>query len=345
MDINFKNFNPRNLKLSLLKFSILKRSFFNRGKEVYVRKIGVGVVFVFILYFVFIASPFRFPIGSIIEIEEGLSTQEISQILKDKKVIKSKFLFKAMIMVSRGDKGVLSGDYFFERRKNLFTTTYRMAKGMFGLTLIRVTLHEGLSVREMAEVLGKKFTDFDSEEFIKKGEDKEGYLFPDTYYFLPNIKADKVIRAMENNFYERIKGVQERIDASGYSLEEIIIMASILEEEGITFQDRKMMSGVLWNRIDIGMALQVDAVFPYIIGKNTYEVNLEDLKNKSPYNTYVHKGLPPGPITNPGFNSIVATLEPIEHNYLYYLSDRQHNTYYAEDFEGHKRNRVLYLDK
>jgi len=139
--------------------------------------------------------------------------------------------------------------------------------------------------------------------------------------------------------------VRDKIDASGHSLEEIVIMASILEEEGITFQDRRMMSGVLWNRINIGMPLQVDAVFPYIIGKNTYQVNLEDLKTESPYNTYVNKGLPPGPITNPGFNSIVAALDPVKHDYLYYLSDKQHNTYYAKTFDEHKRDRVLYLGK
>ena len=344
-DINFKNYNPRNLKLFFLKFSILERDFFAGGKKISLRKLGVAFFFIFVSYFFFIASPVKFPVGVIVKIEDGKSTQEIAQELKEKKVIKSKLLFETIVRVFRGDSGVMSGDYFFEGRKNLISVSYRMTRGFFGLTPIRVTLFEGLTTKEMAKILAKKFSEVDEAEFIKKTKNKEGYLFPDTYYFSPNIKTDDVIKAMENNFNERIEGLRDEIQASGYTENEIITMASILEEEGITFEDRKMMSGVLWNRIKIGMPLQVDAVFPYIIGKNTYQVDLEDLKNNSLYNTYVHKGLPPGPITNPGFNSIVATLEPAKHNYLYYLSDRNHKTYYAETFEEHKRNRILYLDK
>ncbi|MBU1558093.1 endolytic transglycosylase MltG [Patescibacteria group bacterium] len=345
MNINFKNYNPRNFRLSALKFSIVERNFFEGGKKISLRKLGMISVLVFMVYFLFVASPFSFPVGGTIEIGEGLSTQEIAKELKESKFIKSELLFEVIIRVFRGNNGVISGDYFFERRKNLFSITYRMAKGVFGVTPVRVTIQEGLTVNEISVILVEKFPKFDVETFKKEGEKFEGYLFPDTYYFLPNVKPSSVIKAMKNNFDERVLGVKNQIDASGYSLHEIITMASILEEEGITFQDRKMMSGVLWNRINIGMPLQVDAVFPYIIGKNTYEIDLEDLKNESLYNTYMYKGLPPGPITNPGFNSIVAALEPIEHNYLYYLSDKQYNTYYAEDFEEHKQNRILYLDK
>jgi len=342
MDFNFKHFNPRNL---LLKLSTIGKYFLHGGIKIPLRVIWMIMVICCILYFFFVASPVRFPVGSIVEIKEGLTTKEIAQSLEDKKVIKSKLLFETIVRVFRGDKGVRSGDYFFERHKNVFTLSYRTIKGVFGLTPIRVTVFEGLTISEMAEFFANKLDNFDENNFILQAQEKEGYLFPDTYYFLPNINEDGIITAMENNFYERIGEVQEQIDVSGYTLHEIITMASILEEEGITFHDRKMMSGVLWNRINIDMPLQVDAVFPYIIGKNTYQVSLEDLKNESPYNTYKYKGLPPGPITNPGFNAIVATLEPIEHNYLYYLSDRQHNTYYAETFEGHKQNRVLYLRK
>lgn len=352
MELNFKNYNPRNfltrfstIKNFLVEFLTVERQFFAGGRKISLRRLEVGFIFFIIIYFFFIASPIKFPVGVIVEIADGLTTQEIAQVLKDKKVIKSKILFETIVRVFRGDKGIVYGDYFFERRKNLLTTIYRMTKGVYGVTSIKVTITEGLTVEQMSKIFEKKLPEFDKIKFIKEAEKKEGYLFPDTYYFSPTIKTSNVISAMETNFKERIAGIQEKIDTSGHTLEEIITMASILEEEGITFQDRKMMSGVLWNRIKIGMPLQVDAVFPYIIGKNTYQVSLDDLKTESSYNTYTNKGLPPGPITNPGLNSIVAALEPIEHNYLYYLSDKNHKTYYAETFEEHKINRNLYLNK
>src|SRR3989338_1471741 len=96
-------------------------------------------------------------------------------------------------------------------------------------------------------------------------------------------------------------------------------------------------------RIERGMLLQVDAVFPYIIGKNTFEVTLDDLKTDSPYNTYKYKGLPKGPISNPGMDAILAAVYPEKTDYLFYLSDLDGNMHYAADFEGHKVNKFRYL--
>jgi len=148
---------------------------------------------------------------------------------------------------------------------------------------------------------------------------------------------------MENNFNVKISEIQDKIEKSKKSLKDVIIMASILEKEGNSFESNKIIAGILWKRIEIGMPLQVDAVFPYIIGKNTYELTLEDLKVDSKYNTYLHKGLPPGPISNPGIYSILATLEPIKTDNLYYLSDKNGTMHYATNFEQHKKNKELYL--
>jgi UPF0755 protein len=121
-------------------------------------------------------------------------------------------------------------------------------------------------------------------------------------------------------------------------------MASLVEEETRTPADRRLVAGILWKRIKLGMPLQVDAVFPYINGKNTYEVTARDLKIDSPYNTYLYPGLPIAPIANPGLDSIKAAIEPAESPYLYYLSDRAGAMHYAKTFEEHKRNRELYLN-
>ena len=120
-------------------------------------------------------------------------------------------------------------------------------------------------------------------------------------------------------------------------------MASIIEREAITPEARRIVSGILWKRIKMGMPLQVDATFAYVNGKNTYELTAEDLHIDSKYNTYEYKGLPPGPICNPGLDSIIATIEPTATPYLYYLSEKNGTMHYAKTFEEHKMNKVKYM--
>jgi len=120
-------------------------------------------------------------------------------------------------------------------------------------------------------------------------------------------------------------------------------MASILEKEARRSETRKAISGVLWNRIEIGMPLQVDAVFPYINGKNTFQLTYDDLEIDSPYNTYKYPGLPIGPIANPGLSSIQAAITPTESENLFYLSDYDGNTYFSQTFDQHKRYKAQYL--
>ena len=122
-------------------------------------------------------------------------------------------------------------------------------------------------------------------------------------------------------------------------------MASILEGEARRMETRKIIAGILWTRLEIDMPLQVDATFRYINGKGTFDLTKADLEEDNPYNTYINKGLPPTPISSPGIDAISAALNPIKTNYIYFLSDNDGNMYYAVDFEGHKKNRVLYLGK
>jgi len=195
----------------------------------------------------------------------------------------------------------------------------------------------------MANLLKEKFPKFDEEKFLKIAQAEEGFLFPDTYYFLPSVTPQSVISTMKDNFHKKIEEISEKIDNFGKDIKEIVIMASILEKEARTLDSKRMIAGILWKRIEIDMPLQVDAVFPYIIGKNTYQLSLEDLKVDSPYNTYTNKGLPIGPIANPSLWSLLATVTPIESDYLFYLSDQSGNMYYGVDFEQHKSNKRLHL--
>ena len=348
MDINFDNFNPRNLIIDVKsKMPKLSGEFFGKNSFLLWEIFFLILFLVGIVNFIFINPPKNFPIGVIVTVEKGETLNSISVNLKEKGVIKSELAFNIFTRLIASDKSIMSGDYFFEKPNNVFSVSYRMTHGLYGLAPLSITIYEGSTAEEIANIIAKKFSKFDPKEFIKlvKKEHKEGYLFPDTYLFLPNIKAPDVLKAMESNFYTKITGIQEEISKSELKLKDIIIMASILEKEAKTLKTRRIISGILWNRIKIGMPLQVDAVFPYILGKNTYQVTLKDLKVDSPYNTYKYKGLPAGPISNPGLSSILATVTPTKTNYLYYLSDRKGNMHYSVNFEGHKRNRVLYLGK
>ncbi len=208
---------------------------------------------------------------------------------------------------------------------------------------VRVTLVEGLSSREMGEVLAAQFPNITSDSFRQASAGEEGYLFPDTYSFLPDATAQEVVMTMRENFDTRVASITPQIQASGHSLKDIIIMASLIEREGRTLDEKRMIAGILWNRIRIGMPLQVDAVFGYIFEKPTYVPSHANLAVDSPYNTYTHKGLPPGPINNPGLDSILAAATPTKTSYLYYLTGTNGKMYYAKTLAEHNRNVARYL--
>ena len=252
-------------------------------------------------------------------------------------------LFKGLVWFGWGDESVVSGQYVFKIPRTIFGIADRIAHGKYGLDAEKVLIPEGASVREAAFLVKKKIPTFDDKRFLDIALSDEGYLFPDTYRFLPNVSPEEVRSTMRNNFDVRTLEFSGKVVASGKTLRDIVTMASIVEEEAKTFHTRRVIAGILWKRIALGIPLQVDAVFVYINGKNTYQLTTNDLKIDSPYNTYKYKGLPPGPITNPGIESFRAALEPIETPYLFYLSDREGNMHYARTFEEHIKNKNRYL--
>jgi len=294
--------------------------------------------------FLFIGAPLSFPVGTVIEIPEGVNGSEVAGILASRHVVRSEFIFRLALRLTGASSHIVAGDYYFEEKLSLPFVINRLRVGAYGLTPLRIRIPEGATSFDIAELMVERFSRFDAEDFLKRALPEEGYLFPDTYFFLPNVRAVEVVRVMKKTFWDHIEEIWETIDASPHTLHDIVIMASLLEKEAHVSQTRRIISGILWNRIEIGMPLQVDAVFPYIIGKNTYEVTLDDLDVDSPYNTYKYAGLPIAPIANPSLDALTAAASPIESNYFFYLSDRFGNTYYAETFEGHKRNRTLHLN-
>ncbi len=208
--------------------------------------------------------------------------------------------------------------------------------------LVRVTVPEGFNVRQIARRLEEAGL-FPAEDFIKLAQQEEGFLFPDTYEFYGHALPRDVILKMKENFDRKLSPYLPEAEREGRTLREIIIMASLLEEEVHGEADRKTVAGILWKRLDEKAALRVDATLTYLTGKTSAELTDRDLKLDSPYNTYLYPGLPAGPISNPGLETIKAALYPAASPYWYYLSDQGGQIRYARDFEEHKQNRLKYL--
>jgi UPF0755 protein len=303
----------------------------------------LAIVFLSATVSFLLLPPINFPNNKLITVKNGMSLRSVSTMLYQTNIIRSQNLFEFCAKVIGGEKPIMAGDYLFEAPVSACVVATRIAHGVTGIPAVRVTIPEGMSHVEMAVVFQQKIPNFDRNTFFETLWGKEGFFFPDTYFFPENVTVEKIGETMLANFDKKIAPLKNDIDASGRSLRDIVIMASILEKEATTDEDRKLVSGILWKRIQIGMPLQVDATFMYLLGKKSSELTLGDLQMKDPYNTYVNKGLPYGPIGNPGLATILAAIHPTTSPYLYYLSDSDGVMHYAKTFEEHKANKVKYL--
>lgn len=296
------------------------------------------------MFIVVIQAPSDFPRGQFdINIPSNSSLTYIGNYLTQKNIISSPFLFKVFAVLSGKRNRLSAGDYRFTQPQNLITVVSRLLNNDQGLPKIKITIPEGTNVSDMAYIYMTKLSNFNAPKFVALARAEEGYLFPDTYYFFSNAKPEEVIKEMKANFNKKIESLKLEIDSSGKTLKDIVIMASIVEEEAHGYEDKKMVAGVLWNRINNNMLLQVDPPFYFITGKKG-NVTYDDLKIDSPYNTYKNKGLPKGPISNPGIESIKATLNPIPSKYFFYLTGRDGIMRYATTYDGHLRNKNIYLN-
>lgn len=313
----------------------------NRRSVVILLAIGSLVL---LSYVFLIAPPPRFPTGDLIPVPEGMTAQEAGALLEEQGVVRNGTAFSIAVTILGADRGVRAGDYLFKEPKDLLAVARAITTGAFGLEPLRIRVPEGATAKDMAKLFSSQLQRFDSEKFLALAQPDEGFLFPDTYFFLPNADETTVIRALRQNFDTNIASLAGEIESFGKPLRDVVIMASILEKEARIFRDRRMISGVLWRRIKIDMALQVDAAFLYSIGRTTFTLTRADLQDKNdPYNTYVNKGLPPGAIGSPSLESLRAAVTPIDEGYLFYLADKSNVTHYSKTYEQHLEKKMLYL--
>ncbi|MEX0877738.1 MAG: endolytic transglycosylase MltG [Candidatus Spechtbacterales bacterium] len=295
-------------------------------------------------------------IDAVVEVEQGMGLQDIAQVLKKENAIKNSTSFTLYALIEGKASSLKAGVYKFNSDLSVKDIAQRMEEGATH-QFVRVTIPEGFRKEQIAARLESEGAIEDGEEFLNfvnmstsktvdlydgvgflnniEADSLEGFLFPDTYEFSINSSPQVVLGRFLNNFAVKTEDLNIDYDT--------IIIASLLEREVQTEEDMKLVSGVIRNRLNIGMALQVDATLAYITGKDTPQLTNADKLIDSPYNTYLYRGLPPAPIANPGRQTIEAALNPTPNNYFYYLSDLEGNTHFAETLDMHNENKVRYL--
>lgn len=283
-------------------------------------KIILVIVFLFILVtYLLISTPYK-SAPTVIHIGYGDNINSISKDLDEKNIIRSTKVFKLFILIFQSGKQIPTGDYYFNREP-VWRVALMLSRGDHHIVPIKITFREGLSNQQMANILSSRMPDFNFDEFISKTNTKQGYLFPDTYFFYPMTTTDEVIETMQSNFYKKMDKLSGDFSKSKYTRREIITMASILEGEAKGESDSGMISGILWKRLKGGMLLQVD------VDKDTYK----------------NKGLPKRPISNPGLSTIKSALNPVPSNYLFYLHDKTGQVHYSVTYTEHRNNIKKYL--
>lgn len=276
-------------------------------------------------------------------VESGTNVKTITANLEKQGLVKSETFLYLLLVTFFEPTNIKASTYIIEEPFTAFQLAKKLVEGDFDSDLIRFTHFEGETVNHIANNAEKQLSGFDKDAFLQLSLPLEGRLFPDTYFIPQTFSATELNELLLTSFEEAIEPLQDQILASKFSLEEILVLASIIEREANTASSMNLVSSVLQNRLAIGMPLQADASIEYVLNKPLKELTPKDLEIDSPYNTYLNPGLPPTPIGNPGLDSIIAVLEPTESNYFYYITDDSGKFHFSETYDQHLQNINIYL--
>lgn len=324
----------------------------NRSKQKKIRKLIIlGAILSVILVNLLCVA---FKSGEVtITVPEGTSSMKIAEILKEEDVIESKYLFLARLKFSEFNGKLRYGTFTFDKSDSYIKIIKKLATSGAKKNTVTLTIPEGYSVERIkAKVVELGFcTDNEFEEALKKDYDfpflksapknakvkyrLQGYLYPSTYEFYEDAKAEDIIKTMLDEFDKQTK------DLGIKDWHKTITLASLVEREAKLDKERELIAGVMVNRLNEDMILQIDATVVYAISDGMYDVDrvfYKDLKVDSPYNTYKYNGLPAGAICSPSIKSIKAAINPANHNFLYYHTDTKKNDgshIFTETYESH----------
>jgi len=296
------------------------------------------------------STPYKGYSGEIkIEVPGGSSVTGIARMLKKEKIIPNYFYFRIYYKLFHSGKFFKSGEYSFNEPMTMEQVIRKLVIG--DVVLYKITVKEGMTIEETADYLSSAHG-IDPNEFLQyarspelvsgiddKAEDLEGYLFPETYMVRKGATAKELVKTMVNNFNRHFsESYRIRAGELDLTIREVLTLASLIEKETSSREERFLISSVFHNRLRIGMPMGCDPTIIYALKKaGTWDGNIrwKDLKMDSPYNTRIHAGLPPGPICSPGIHSIEAALFPENTKYLYFVAKDRRTHYFSKNLKEH----------
>ncbi|MDN6250681.1 MAG: endolytic transglycosylase MltG, partial [Tetragenococcus koreensis] len=303
-------------------------------------------------------------------IPNGSSNKMIGEILEEENIINSGMVFNYYMKFNNQD-GFQAGEYVFSPSMTLNEIADSLKKGESALNQAKIAVPEGYDVEEIASDISEQ-TEFSEDDFLDLMNDDdffnelqeeypellndaaeaedvryrlEGYLFPATYDYQPDMSLKELVQQMVATTDSIMENYYDDIDDSDLNVQETMTVASLVEKEGVTEEDRKQIAQVFFNRTEADMPLQSDISILYALGEHKELVTYEDLEVDSPYNLYQNTGYGPGPFDNPSEDSIDAVLNPTDNDYYYFVADvSTGNVYYAETYEEHNELIEKYMD-
>ena len=324
------------------------------------KKLGIAILLILIFVFIGAAGvylnivsyaqkpPNTAPVEQAVVVQSGQGFKALSTLLNQKGMILHPVKFRLFARIKGYDKRIKAGEYMLSSVMTPEKILEIMVEGK--VYLHRLTIPEGYNLKQIARAVEN--AGFASEsDFLKAAADPdlvhakgidaqtfEGYLFPDTYYFPRGVSPENIISAMVKRFWSVFKPEwKEQTKTLGMTIHQVITLASIIEKETAVADERPIISSVFHNRLKRNMRLESDPTVIYGMGDYNGNITRKDLERPTPYNTYIMKGLPPGPISNTGAKAIEAALYPADTKFLYFVSRNNQTHHFSTNFKDHNR--------
>jgi UPF0755 protein len=284
-----------------------------------------------------------------VTVQPGMTGADIGEMLEQRGVIRSRQKFWLVAKLSGEERKFKAGTYHMYVNMPIREALDVLVGGE--VSMLRFTIPEGFTVREIASRLEREGI-VSSKDFLEKAKTfspyrymkaprqamyrSEGFLFPDTYEVEPGTSSEAILQMMVRNFDNKLTDeMRAKAEKHNLTIYELVTLASLVEKEARYEEDRPIIAQVFYKRLEINMPLQSDTTIQYLLDAPKEDVTYADTEIESPYNTYQHYGLPPGPIANPGMASLMAVLEPADTDYLYFVADRAGHNHYSKSYDEH----------
>jgi len=314
------------------------------------RGLALAVLAVALLsaYFLFDKHPPGSWEGKLVLIPKGSRLPGVIEILRESGILPHPMAFRAIVLLTNSGRRLHYGEYTFPTPPSAFEAWRRLTRG--DVIKYEVTVPPGANLYDIAKLLeGEKLVTAEaflamaaSPDILRRlgipGESAEGYLFPDRYTFVKPVTPDEVLEFMVRQFRRKVPpDAEKRAGEAGFSLHQIVTIASIIEKETGLDEEKPIVSAVIRRRLDLGMPLQMDPTVIYGVKRFDGTVTRKDLRTAGPYNTYLNRGLPPGPIANPGLAALAAALNPSKEDYLFFVSRNDGSHTFSRTLPEHNR--------